>query len=414
MKTRTKIRIDHFVGPPICFLFNAIARVLAFVLRRNHEDDPEHVKRIVIQKFFGMGSILRATPTIRAIRKRYPEAEIVFVTAKRNSRLIERLPNIDRILYVDDRSISALMSTTLRLIVRMWMARVDLYFDLEVYSTYSTLIETLSCARNRYGFYRKSTGFRMGLHTKLVFFNTHRHISEIYAQLAEACHAKLEDMTMDRILIQKQDEDEFHDWASTNLKDKKYLVVNPNSSDLMLERRWAVEHFIHFINQFANYGDEETSIVLMGAPAECEFVSNLYDRLSEKAKKITLNAAGKLSLGAVFALIDSALLLVTADSGPYHFASSLGKPTISLWGPTSPSHYSLRESRDMIFYKNVYCSPCLYHADDAPCKGNNICMKMIQPSEVLARTLEFLGIDTTIEMSGSSESDHHELGIVTR
>jgi ADP-heptose:LPS heptosyltransferase len=239
----------------------------------------------------------------------------------------------------------------------------------------------------------------MGLHTKLIFFNTHRHISEVYAQLAEACQAKVDNIKMDRISILSQDKNEFESWSRLNINGKKYLVVNPNSSDLMLERRWPAGHFISLINRFADFAPDGMLVVLMGSTPESEYVSGLYEQLSDKAKKITLNAAGQLSLGAVFSLIDSAVLMITSDTGPYHFASSFSTPTISLWGPTSPSHYSLKESHDFIIYKNIYCSPCLYHADNTPCMGDNICVKMIRPFEVLTLVLEFLGIDVPIETS---------------
>jgi ADP-heptose:LPS heptosyltransferase len=412
MKTRTKIVIDRSMGTLICFVLNGIARLLGLILRRNHKEDPECVKKVVIQKFFGMGSILRATSMIRAIRKHYPKAEIIFVTITRNRCLLERLSNIDKVFYINDGSVWKLLTTTLRLLVRLWKEKIDLYFDLEVYSSYSTLIETLSCARNRYGFYRKSTGFRMGLHTKLVFFNTHHPISKVYAQLARSCGAEPTDLTIEKISIFAQDRIEFENWAKQHLGGRKYLAVNPNASDLLLERRWPAEYFADFINQFGNLVTNSISIVLLGAPAEREYVSGVYSQLSEKAKRITFNVAGELSLGAVFALIDSALLLITVDSGPYHFATSLNTPTLSLWGPVRPSHYSSEESAKMIIYKNIYCSPCLHHADKPPCKGNNVCMKLIQPFEVLALTLEFLGIDAPNERPRKYAANYNELGVI--
>jgi hypothetical protein len=56
----------------------------------------------------------------------------------------------------------------------------------------------------------------------------------------------------------------------------------------------------------------------------------------------------------------------------------MGIKTISFWGPTDPEtllkKYSFLKN-EKIFYKKVYCSPCVHIVDEAPCKGNNICIE---------------------------------------
>ena len=44
----------------------------------------------------------------------------------------------------------------------------------------------------------------------------------------------------------------------------------------------------------------------------------------------------------------------------------------------------------IIMYKNVYCSPCIYIHIDAPCNGNNICMKNISVDEVFDESLKLI------------------------
>ena len=52
-------------------------------------------KLIVINKFFGLGSILLSSNLVRGIKKKYPDAKIIFLTFKENQKLLELLGIVD-------------------------------------------------------------------------------------------------------------------------------------------------------------------------------------------------------------------------------------------------------------------------------------------------------------------------------
>src|SRR5207253_1502582 len=119
-----------------------------------------------------MGSILQATPLLKALKRRYPKAKLIFATLRSNQELLRRLSYIDEILTLDDRSMLAMGLTTLRTIATLIRRKADLYLDLEVYSAFASLLALWGVTRNRIGFYRHSTAFKKGIYTHLVFFNT--------------------------------------------------------------------------------------------------------------------------------------------------------------------------------------------------------------------------------------------------
>ncbi len=123
MNLRAKIVVNRVVGLPLARALNLLARILGRLLRRDHGSSPEKVKTIVVSKYVGMGSILQATPLIRALRATYPEATIIFVTGVTCRRLVERLEHIDRIITVDDRGLFRLGRTTLRTIAQLIRAQ---------------------------------------------------------------------------------------------------------------------------------------------------------------------------------------------------------------------------------------------------------------------------------------------------
>ena len=137
----------------------------------------------MVAKLIGMGSILQSVPLLRALKRRYPNAKLIFVTMKSNRELLSRLSVVDEILVLDDRSAPVMAATTLGAIATLIARRADLYFDLEVYSGFASLLALWAVTRNRLGFYRHSTAFKKGIYTHLVYFNTHMPVRQLYLQL---------------------------------------------------------------------------------------------------------------------------------------------------------------------------------------------------------------------------------------
>jgi ADP-heptose:LPS heptosyltransferase len=106
---------------------------------------------------------------------------------------------------------------------------------------------------------------------------------------------------------------------------------------------------------------------------------------------MTLDSSGRVGLVDVFALLHESACVVTNDTGPMHLAIAMGRPTVCLFGPGSPEHYGVKANKVEILYKSVVCSPCIYETDVAPCDGNNVCMQLIEPSEVVDAAMRLMG-----------------------
>jgi lipopolysaccharide heptosyltransferase II len=399
MRAHTKLKIDRWIGGPLCWGLNLAARCMGFVLQRDHRLPPAEAQGICVAKYTGMGSILSALPLLAALKERYPDARLVFISSSKNAALLERMAGIDERLYVNEESLGLVMLSTLRLCLHLWRLRPALYIDLELYSYYASLVSVLSCARNRLGFYRKSAVFKKGLFTHLVFFNTFAPVHELYSQLGyiAGCHAaqpRAESESKVQLRIQPQDRDEVQSALSTRGGcSAPLLVVNPNASDLCLERRWPLTHFAAAIAALLEQIPNLT-VALTGTPAEREYVTSLQSPLAQYEQRV-INVAGQLSLGGLLALLERADCILTNDSGPMHMAVTLKRPTVALFGPVHPQHYAMlaNRARTVIFYERVICSPCVHHSDMPPCGGDNQCMKLIRADGVVKACLAFLSCE---------------------
>ncbi len=85
-------------------------------------------------------------------------------------------------------------------------------------------------------------------------------------------------------------------------------------------------------------------------------------------------------------------LLITNDGGPGHFAAMTPLPTIIFYGPETPLLYGPINDKALNLFLGLSCSPCVtaYNHRKSPCDGDNLCLKKIEPDQVLSKALEIL------------------------
>jgi ADP-heptose:LPS heptosyltransferase len=413
LKLSTKILIDTYAGLPLVYLLNIVARILGFFLRIDHSLDRQ-VKTIAVCKFVGMGSIIQSGPLLKTLRKKYPSAKIIFVTNVSNLSLFHFIDEVDEVYAISDKGFLSLVGSNIRLLLKLWKNRPDVYIDLEIYSNYSSMITTMSLARNRMGFFKDDKTYRKGMYTHMMFYNIKSPVSQTYLQFSRllGCRDVITEVSINALKI--------HPDAMASIKQKlnisdlgKYILINPNASDLRLERRWPAMNIIRLIT-ILSAEFPHLKIILIGSEAEASYVKNIYSGAGETDS--LFDSSGKLSLPELIALIANSELLITNDTGPMHLAFSLKTRTVALFGPCSPQQYG-GMGRSISVYKNVYCSPCVHEFMIPPCKGDNQCMKKITVDEVhgaVKKALLNLFSEIDAQQLDYINSDAAPLGVVLR
>ena len=377
--------IDHWVGMPACFLLGLfVTAVRRIGLRRSRAISGRGA--LAVFKFFGLGSILEATPLLRAIRQRYPQAPLVFVTFEGNDKLVRRLGICTDVRVIRTGSPIHFAADVLRQIVWLHRHRVEAVLDLEFFSKFSTLLAFFSGARIRIGFHLNDF-WRRSLVTHPVYFNYYRHITDVYRQVGERLDVSITDTQMSR--LDPGDEarrlvDEFlraQGWRPG----EPLLGVNINAGDMCPERRWPVERFAELIEALLATRPN-LRIVLTGSPDEQPHVSSLVDRLSAPARERTITTAGRWRLDEFIAALPLFRAFLSNDSGPMHFAAAEGVPMVSLWGPGRPAFYAPHYADHRTIYADYPCSPCLYMFTTFEamwCRHEGWCMQAIDVDTVL-------------------------------
>lgn len=369
MKVKTQIFLDKIIFKPLGWLANIVVRPVGKILNIDHSLNKKF-KRIAVAKFKGLGSILQCTPLLSALKNTHPDCKIYFISTQSNLGLLSLIGTVDEFLLIKDSNIFSLISTVIKNIFKLIRLRPQVYIDLEIYSNFSTLFTIATLSQNRIGFYLRSSSFRMGIYTHMMFFNQNLPISQVYMQIARLLGANDDSPPLFPIHT---------NLPKVSMPDyKNYIVINVNASDLRLERRWPGKNFVQLINLICEK-HEKLTILLIGAPSEEKYVSTIYDEI--KQFKQVVNISGTTSFNGLVNCIAQAYFIVTNDTGPMHIAFACNTPAICLFGPCSPLQYG-NIANTAIFYKQVYCSPCVHDFSLAPCNGNNVCMKEITVEEV--------------------------------
>ncbi len=384
MTHRQRVLADRLFALPLEFAFNGLARALGATMRRDHTMSPGNVRRVAVAKLVGMGSIVQATPLIRQLRLRYPNARVTLVTLAANRNLVPALPGVDDAVFLDDGGVVRMAITTARAVVTLIRMRVDLYFDLELYSAFASLLALWAVARNRIGFYRRSTQYKYGTYTHLVFFNTRMPVRQLYLQLGRVVGAPhLTDESVGPLRVDPA----ARAAVAAHVPAGPYIVVNPNASPLLLERRWPAGYVVAAVEQLTALGHR---IVFIGSRSEQAYVASLRDRLSPAARALVTDTTGLLPLPQTLAVLDGAAVVLTNDTGPLHLSVGLGRPTVCLFGPVHPQHYGHLAANVVTLYAPVFCSPCVHEIDEPPCNGNNVCMQRLTPDMVVTAVRDLL------------------------
>jgi ADP-heptose:LPS heptosyltransferase len=370
VKTGTQIIIDQYLARPLAIILNLVTRVVGKLLRLDHNLD-KPFKTIVVCKFKGMGSIIQATPLLAAIKQQHPKARLIFVSTIGNRKLLEKIDLVDTVVCLDDRSFVKLLYSFFTSLSTLIRKAPDVYIDLEIYSDFSSLYTLFTLSRNRIGFYLRSSTFRMGIYTHMMFFNPRVPISEVYLQMAWLIGyrgPKSRLYPLYKNINQSEDQ----------TPESDYILINPNASDLRIERRWDWQNYTELIlNLLMRYPSH--LIFLIGSISERSYTQLIKERIHDER---VVNLAGKTSLNELIVLTRNADLLITNDTGPMHIGFACKTRTVCLFGPCTPMQYGHYENV-WIIYQNLYCSPCVHEFDSPPCKGNNICMQKISVAQVM-------------------------------
>jgi len=305
-----------------------------------------------------IGDVVMATPALRAVRNRFPTAEIVGVMRPYVADVLAGTSLLDRTMFYHPRG----KETSQRGLSFVRALRTE-RFDAVLLLTNSLRtgwLAWLSGAGRRIGMARD---LRSLLLTDRVIpkSRTVPHpVMDEYLRLTEALGCSPHRYPIE-LAVRPEDTlrmEEF--WRSlpvtrntgSTTPQNGYVCLNTGGA-FGAAKNWPKQSFAQLARRIAELG--KTVLIVCG-PAERDDARWIADTAKHPA--VFSLADAKLSIGLTKAAIQGADLLVTTDSGPRHFAAAFGVPVITLFGPTHIEWSETRYEQSEHLQLKLDCGPC--------------------------------------------------------
>ncbi|MEM0999800.1 MAG: glycosyltransferase family 9 protein [Bacteroidota bacterium] len=327
--------------------------------------------KILIIRLSSIGDIVLTSPVIRSLRRCQPEARIHFLTKEAYAPLLAHHPGIDQLhLFAGD------LNATVR---ELRAEGFDYVLDL-----HRSLRSRLIKARLRVpaSTYEKDRWpillymrFRWGqLPT--------RHTVERYATALQPLGCGLDGEGLEFFLPEEMRARAARRVATQFPGQPPIAVVLGGK---FATKKWPTAHFIDLLNELSQ------PVILIGGPAEAEEAQEIAAAINVPSYV----AAGQGGLLDSAALMTTAQLVITHDTGLMHIAVALRLPVCSLWGSTVPEiGFAPYRAENALLVQHpgpLDCRPCskLGHAE-CP-KGHFRCMRELTVERVQAAIQDRFG-----------------------
>jgi predicted lipopolysaccharide heptosyltransferase III len=297
---------------------------------------------ILLLQLKRIGDLILTTPSIAAIREKFPDASLSLVVSPAVEELLPAIAGIDKVFTVRGKTDDAFDWIALSL------GRFDYCLDF-TRNDRSAFLTFLSGARKRItsDHPKLRTKMRAKSYNEFVeapvgsLHTVDYHLSLLKALGIEdaprAIRLELPDTIVqqaERLLTAAQLGDEF-------------VIFHPGSA--RAEKFWEPNRWAQVIDHCAR--EAGIRCVLTGGRSAVEQAQ--ISAIKAATKSDVIDLSGKTTLLTLAALVRKARLLVTVDSAPMHFAAAWGTPQVVLFGPTNPFHWHPRSEVAMVLLGGI-------------------------------------------------------------
>ncbi len=334
---------------------------------------PTDPRRILLIKPSALGDIVHALPILNLIHLRWPTAQITWLVTPAFAGLLRGHPMISELMIFDRKHYAQswwnpkAMLDWRQFKRSLRQSNFDLVIDLQgLFRSGFLSFQTGAACR---------VGFEDAREGGWVFY-THRVRVDTWDQHAIGRYLKITRALgcpdgpiefpfviddADRVSVRQ---------LLANIGN--YAVLLPGT--IWNTKRWPVERFAALVQPLRQQFGMES--VVAGGPAD--------GALGRQIPGVDLT--GKTNLRQLVALLEGAALVIANDSGPMHIAAALGRPLVTVFGPTNPLRNGPYGREDCVVRTDIPCSPCYSRT----CRHHS-CMRWMMIETVLQAARRQLG-----------------------
>ncbi len=337
-------------------------------------------KRILIVNLDAMGAVVQTTSMLPAIKRKYLNSHISWITLKNAYRLLDNNPYLDDVYIWEPEN---------------WMILQQMEFDI-LYQTDKT---KRSCAFGNTIHAKEKIGFGLNKNGKIIPLNKEAEYSYIlglddelkfrknekYGTQILQESMKLKYLRDDYVLELSEEEKKFCErYISENhiVTDELIVGFNTGCSYLYPNKKMTIDQHEKLINSM--HSIPGVRLVLVGGPEDTERNAELVRRVGDKV--LSTPTTEGVRRGICYENICD--IIITGDSFGMHVAIGLKKYVIAWFGLSCWSEIDLYERGIKLIPEGLFCAPCW----KKQCPYNLECIQMIDLERIIAEVKRLAAI----------------------
>jgi heptosyltransferase-1 len=303
-------------------------------------------RRILIIKPSAIGDVVHALPVLNLLRRRWPAAHISWMITPACAGLLEGHRQIDQLIRFDRKTFGRgwrspqTVGQIIEFRRQLGGENFDLVIDLQGLFR-SGVMSSWTGAPVRVGSTAaREFGWLFYTHVAPVL-TWNQHAIERYLIVAEFLGLGRSPV---EFVFATDDADRAH--VDHLLPAGKPIAVLLPAAN-WATKRWPIEKFAALVEPLQKrFG---LQAVLAGGPDAAAMAASLPG---------AINLAGQTTLRQLTALLERAALVIANDTGPMHIAAALGRPLVTMFGPTDPVQTGPYARPETVLRLDIPCSPC--------------------------------------------------------
>ena len=330
----------------------------------------ERLNKILIVAITRLGDLLQATPIFMGLKEEHPDCEITVLTDRDMVSFCKALPGIDRIVEID-------LSLLLNLLRKEQEALIDGYryidklveelrsYNFEMVlnissSSYSAILIKLLNVQDCRGWVSDEQGNRLinSPWSRLFSANVYHANRDLNSINIVDFLRSAAGVTKHPLCLRYNLSDESRKAASAKLSSLHLAGSGPliciQAGASQEKRQWAPARFAELTQRLVDGLDAR--VLFTGARSEMPLIAEILKLFSHSN---VASIAGATRLDELGAILETADLLITGDTGPMHMAVAVGTPVVAVFLASALCYetgpYS---SGNLVVQALLSCCPC--------------------------------------------------------
>jgi heptosyltransferase-3 len=332
--------------------------------------DWPQVRRILVVKLRSIGDTVLSTPSLIALRRHAPQAEIDILLEDWVAPVLDGYEGVSVIRMSP--GIGARLATISYLRKRNY----DIVFNLHGGTT-STFLTRASGAKHRFGNadYQYSFLYNHLLSSPADFWGRERmHSAEQQLALIGHSGVPVDDLPKTNLVVDPYKEDEVDIVLHVNRAHRpKLALLHPTTA--FGTKQWPISSFARLAEYLYDKGFD---VVAIGSEAENSLLQELRTET-----KVPINTFDDFELPHVTALASMASVFIGNDSGIAHIAAAVQTPSVVIFGSSNRTHWRpWTDAPNEIVFNPFDCQPCPGYRCEV--YGDSRCIHSISVEQVIA------------------------------